>query len=77
MNESEGKHSTKISVINASLDIGKTLIGALPPSFVMLCVINMVFLMMVVWFIHDQNDIMRERTRVVGDIVTACIAKLN
>jgi len=69
--------SDRVGIVQAGVDLGKTLVTALPPGFVMLCLINLVFLLMVVWFIHDQNDMMAERTKIVGQIITACIAKLN
>jgi hypothetical protein len=56
--------------IGALSDLGGKLVGALPPVFIMLCLINVMFLGMVMWFLADQID---RRTALVAQIVTRCM----
>lgn len=67
----------RAGIVAAGVDLGKTVVTALPPGFLMLCLINLVFLMMIMWFLHDQNENIQARTQVVEKIITACINKLN
>ena len=56
--------------IGAVTDISTKLIGALPPAFLMLVLLNLAFLGMVMWFLADQID---RRTALVTQIVTRCM----
>ena len=56
--------------IGALTDLGGKLVGALPPVFIMLCLINVMFLGMVMFFLSDQID---RRTALVTQIVTRCM----
>lgn len=49
--------------------IGNGLISALPPAFLMLCVINLAFLGIILWFIEHQLD---QRTLMVNKILDHC-----
>ena len=60
------------NITGAVTDISKSVVQALPSQFIMLCVINIIFLGMVMWFLHDQID---TRTRFVDKIMSACLDK--
>ena len=50
--------------------LGQSLISALPPAFLLLCLINAVFIGLVLWFLDDQLD---QRTKLVGKLVDRCM----
>lgn len=52
--------------------IGQSIINTLPPAFLMLILINIVFLWLVLGFIERQAD---QRLVLVNRIVDACIAR--
>lgn len=52
-------------------DIGKQVITTLPPAFVMLCLINVVFLWIVFSFAENQSD---KRLAIVEKIIERCLA---
>ena len=47
-------------VVGAATKIGSQLIGSLPAQFLMLCIIDLVFIFGLLWFI-DQREKQRER----------------
>jgi hypothetical protein len=51
-------------------DIGRGLISALPPAFLMLCVLNAAFLGGTLWFLSNQ---MEKRTEIVGNMLDRCM----
>jgi hypothetical protein len=56
--------------LGALTDLGNKLIGALPPAFLMLVVMNACFLGMVLWFLNHQAD---QRTALVTKLVDRCM----
>lgn len=52
--ESEGTRTGGLTGLAAT--IGTGLIGALPPAFLMLVLINSLFLGLVLWFVEHQLD---------------------
>jgi hypothetical protein len=56
-----------ITGLAASISTG--LIGALPPAFLFLCVINLAFLGLVLWFVEHQLD---QRMGLANKIVEHC-----
>jgi len=57
------------TVTAAATRISQALIGALPPAFLMLLLINAAFLGMVMWFLNFQID---QRTHLVEKIIDHC-----
>ena len=53
----------------AAQALGRALIGALPPAFIMLVLINSAFLGIVLWFLNFQID---QRTHLVEKIIDHC-----
>lgn len=45
------------TVIGATSAVSRALIAALPPAFVMLCLINVGFLGVVMWFVNQQSTL--------------------
>lgn len=43
------------TVAGATAAVSRALISALPPAFVMLCLINVGFLAFVMWFVNQQS----------------------
>ena len=58
------------TIAGAATALGRSLIGALPPAFLLLCVVNVIFLGLVMWFLADQID---RRTALVSTIITRCM----
>ena len=54
--------------------LGNKLIGSLPAQFLMLAIINMVFIGSLVWFL-DRRDSARER--LLTPILAACLERNN
>jgi hypothetical protein len=52
-------------------DLGRHLIGALPPAFLGLVLLNVAFLTLVFWFLSSQID---QRTALVGKLLEHCMA---
>jgi hypothetical protein len=50
--------------------VSQTLISALPPAFLLLCLINAAFMAVVLWFLDDQLD---QRTLLVKTLVERCL----
>jgi len=50
--------------------LGQSVIGALPPPFLLLCLINAAFLAVVMLFIDSQ---LKQRTEMVNQLVTKCM----
>ena len=59
-------------LVGAATKLGQSLIGALPPSFIALMVLNLVFLGLILWFIDDQLD---TRMRVLSEIIQRCLVR--
>jgi hypothetical protein len=57
------------TIVGATSRLGQALIGALPPAFVMLCLINVGFLGLVMWFLNGQ---MEQRTALVTKVFDRC-----
>ena len=50
--------------------LGRALIGALPPAFLLLCVINVAFLAAVLWFLDNQSE---ARLHLIERIIDRCV----
>lgn len=57
-------------VIDSLTDLGKSLVKSLPPAFIMLVLINVVFLGMILWFLNTQ---LTQRTALVQQLVDKCM----
>lgn len=55
------------------ISLGSKLIGSLPAQFLMLCVLNMVFLGGLLWFLDKREE---ARERVLGPIVERCLQEV-
>ena len=58
------------TVVGAASKFAQSLVGALPPAFLLLCLLNVAFLGMVMWFLADQVD---RRTTLVSTVITRCM----
>lgn len=50
--------------------LGQSVIGALPPAFLLLCLINVAFLGVVMWFLDDQ---IAQRTHMAEALFNRCM----
>jgi uncharacterized protein (UPF0333 family) len=50
--------------------LGQSVIGALPPAFLLLCLINAIFIGVVMWFLDSQ---LKQRTELVSEVVNKCM----
>ena len=57
-------------LVGAATRLGQSLITALPPTFLLLVLINAAFILGLVWFLDDQLD---QRTRLVGRLLDHCM----
>lgn len=55
------------TIVGATAAVSRALISALPPAFVMLCVINVAFLGMVMWFVNEQSTLRAEAWKQMVD----------
>lgn len=53
------------------LGLGERLIGSLPAQFLCLVALNVLFIMGLLWFLHQQGA---GRERVITQLLTACLA---
>ena len=60
-------------VVGAAAKLGGQLIGSLPAQFLMLCVLNLIFTLGLLWFLNQQEQ---ARERVLTPIVTACLQEV-
>jgi hypothetical protein len=67
MSDQQQQHS---GVIGAVTDLGSKLVTALPPAFIMLCLVNALFIFAVLYFLDDQLD---QRTALVKGLVDKCM----
>lgn len=51
-------------------DLGKTVVGALPPGFLVLVLINTVFVLGLLWFLNARSV---ATERMLTPLLTACI----
>jgi hypothetical protein len=58
-------------VVGVVSQVSRSLIGALPPAFIMLVLINAAFIGMVLWFLDNQLD---QRMKTFNRILDACLA---
>jgi hypothetical protein len=58
------------NLVGAASRLGQSLIAALPPAFLMLMLMNTVFLAMVMWFINHQAD---ERSQMASKLIDRCM----
>jgi uncharacterized membrane-anchored protein YitT (DUF2179 family) len=62
-------NNTRNGIVGASVKLGQALIGALPPAFLLLCLLNIAFLGIVMWFIDQQIE---QRTEIVTKVIEHC-----
>jgi hypothetical protein len=60
-------------IVGLTQDLGGRLIGSLPAQFLMLCIINCVFVLGLLWFLERQNE---ARERLLGPIVSSCMQEI-
>jgi len=60
-------------VVGAATELGGKLIGSLPAQFLMLCVLNLFFILGLLWFLNQQDQ---ARERVLAPIVTSCLQQV-
>jgi hypothetical protein len=58
-------------LVGAGLKLSNTIVGALPPAFLLLVLLNLAFLGLVMWFIDDQ---IQQRTDLVRRVVEHCMS---
>jgi len=62
------------TVAGAASRIGQALVTALPSQFIMLLLINVVFLGLVLWFEKNSQD---TRTAIMNRVLDACLEQLE
>lgn len=60
---------TNPSLVGSITRVSQALIGALPPAFLMLLILNIGFLGIVLWFLDDQLD---QRMQMAKLIISHC-----
>jgi hypothetical protein len=64
--------SDRPGLLTSATDLAKHLVVALPPAFVMLCLLNFAFLWMVLNFTEHQND---QRLSILNAVVAKCLGQ--
>lgn len=64
---------THPSVIGAATELGGRLIGSMPAQFLMLCIVNLVFVLGLLWFLSRQEA---ARERLYTPLLTACTQEI-
>lgn len=59
-------------ITEKAIDAGRTILQAVPPSFLGLCLVNFLFLATTLWFLQSQVE---ARMMLVTKIVEACVIK--
>jgi len=62
------------SVVGAARDVSQLLISSLPPAFVMLVILNLVFLGLVFWYEHQAQVL---RADAVSKILDHCFLNMG
>jgi hypothetical protein len=70
MSDPAPRGNSRNGMFGALSALGQSLIAALPPVFLMLLLINLVFLAMVMWFVDKNSE---QRVAIVRDIVDSCL----
>jgi hypothetical protein len=70
MSNDPNPQAAPVNTVGALADLGARLVTALPPAFLMLCLVNAIFIGAVLWFLDDQLD---QRTKLVGTLVDRCL----
>jgi hypothetical protein len=60
-------------IVGVTQDLGGRLISSLPAQFLLLCIINCIFVLGLLWFLEKQNE---ARERLLGPIVTSCLQEV-
>jgi hypothetical protein len=58
-------------VVAGALDLSKSLVGALPPAFLLLLLLNAAFVGLLVWFLGDQLE---QRDKMAQALFDRCMA---
>lgn len=61
---------TNGSIVGAASRLGQSVITALPAQFLLLVILNGIFIAMVMWFLNSQMD---QRTALVTKLVDKCM----
>lgn len=56
------------------IEASRAVLSVVPPSFLGLCLVNLLFLGAVLWFLDAQVD---ARMQLVGKIVDACVVRVQ
>ena len=69
------------SVVGAIAEVSKTLIGALPPTFLALCLLNAVFLVVFAWFLAHVLEVPQnrdqQRSELIAKMLDRCLVQQN
>jgi hypothetical protein len=59
-------------LVGTALDLGKSVVAALPPAFLILSLLNFAFLYLVLNFTEHQND---QRLSILNSVIAQCLGK--
>jgi hypothetical protein len=57
-------------VVGAASRLGQSVVSALPPAFLLLVIVNMMFIGIMFWFLERQQS---ERNAMIGKFVDRCL----
>jgi len=64
--------SERQGILATAADLGRTVVTALPPAFLLLCLLNFGFLWIVLTFTEHQND---QRLSILNRVIEQCLTK--
>jgi uncharacterized protein YoxC len=68
------EHEQQPTVMQAAMRLSDRLLSIMPPAFLMLVALNVVFLWIVMRFLDNQ---LNTRTELVGHVLTSCLEQIN
>jgi hypothetical protein len=69
----EPSNGRRNGIVGALSGIANGLIGALPPAFLLMCVLNIAFLGLVLWFMNTQLE---HRMALATKILDRCLEQM-
>ena len=74
MTDGERLEQQRQGVVGAVTDLSSKIVTTLPPAFLGLCLINLVFIVAMVWYFDHQRA---DRVVMFNRLMDACMAQLD
>jgi hypothetical protein len=61
-------------VVNSLVTLGQSALASVPAGFLILCGLNVIFIIGLLWFLNNQGD---ARERIIAQIMSSCLQQRN